>query len=326
MARLTHAVAFASLFPLLAAAALGPGRLDAAPTLTAAQIVEKNVAARGGLQAWRNVQTMVWSGHMESARAAVPGMRFELVQQRPNRTRFEIDARGEHSLRLFDGARGWKVMPTRGGGKPEVRPYEPQELKFAQEAPGIDGPLVDYEAKGNTVSLEGMDDVDGHKAYRLSVQLNTGEARHIWIDAQSFLEIKYDRPSYTRKGQAGTVTVFYRDYKSVDGLKLPSIIETGVGTGEPDRMVIEKFQVNAPLDERLFARPGSLPATPTAQGMNQHAGGSREPRGSRAAGVVAGQSVAGDQAAPATPSGAPARQAVTSAPTAAVPSATPVSQ
>jgi hypothetical protein len=25
-------------------------------------MVEKNVAARGGLQAWRNVQTMVWTG------------------------------------------------------------------------------------------------------------------------------------------------------------------------------------------------------------------------------------------------------------------------
>src|ERR1700676_1944832 len=38
----------------------------APPSLTAQQIVEKHVAARGGLQAWRAVQTMSWSGNLEA--------------------------------------------------------------------------------------------------------------------------------------------------------------------------------------------------------------------------------------------------------------------
>src|ERR1700675_1169624 len=39
----------------------------AAPaSLTAQQIVEKHVAARGGLQAWRAVQTMSWSGKLDA--------------------------------------------------------------------------------------------------------------------------------------------------------------------------------------------------------------------------------------------------------------------
>src|SRR6202158_1948518 len=36
------------------------------PSLTAQQIVEKHVAARGGLQAWRAVQTMSWSGKLDA--------------------------------------------------------------------------------------------------------------------------------------------------------------------------------------------------------------------------------------------------------------------
>ena len=35
---------------------------QSAPKLTAAQIVDKNIAARGGLQAWRSLQTMTWKG------------------------------------------------------------------------------------------------------------------------------------------------------------------------------------------------------------------------------------------------------------------------
>src|ERR1700720_92262 len=38
------------------------------PKLTPAQIVEKNVAARGGAQAWKTVQTMQLSGKMEAGR------------------------------------------------------------------------------------------------------------------------------------------------------------------------------------------------------------------------------------------------------------------
>src|SRR5438105_14830534 len=52
------------------------------PTLSAAQIVEKTVAARGGLQAWRAVETMTLAGKMGAGgnqRAAlyvrIPGMK-----------------------------------------------------------------------------------------------------------------------------------------------------------------------------------------------------------------------------------------------------------
>jgi len=39
---------------------------EAPAQLSAAQIVERNVAARGGLQAWRAVQTMSYSGKMDA--------------------------------------------------------------------------------------------------------------------------------------------------------------------------------------------------------------------------------------------------------------------
>ena len=41
-------------------------------SLTAAQIVEKNVSAKGGLQAWRAVQTMSFSGKMDAGKAEGP--------------------------------------------------------------------------------------------------------------------------------------------------------------------------------------------------------------------------------------------------------------
>src|SRR5579864_2122249 len=100
------------------------------PKLSAQQIVAKNVAARGGLEAWRKVQTMLWMGHIESAHATVPIMQFMLAQQRPNKMRFEINAMGDKTVRVFDGTDGWKLRPSHG--RPEVRPYSSEEVQFAR--------------------------------------------------------------------------------------------------------------------------------------------------------------------------------------------------
>jgi hypothetical protein len=227
-----------------------------AADLSAAQIVKKNVAARGGLEAWRKIQTMVWSGHMQSSHAAIPNMLFVMQQKRPNKTRFDVNALGQKTERIFDGARGWKMRPNSEGGA-DILPYSSEEVTFAQAAQVIDGPLIDYLAKGNTVTLEGRDVVHGRKAYRLAVRLATGENDRVWIDAQNFLDLRYDRPSSSAAG-AATVTVFYGNYKKIDGLQIPSLIETGATPGvTPDKLVIENILLNAPVEDWTFARPGT---------------------------------------------------------------------
>jgi hypothetical protein len=223
--------------------------------LSADQIVEKNVAARGGLDAWRKIQTMVWVGHVEGANAPVQDLPFALLQERPNKTHFEIQVQNRISLRVYDGAHGWKLRPT-GSGKPELQPFTAEELSFAHDGQGIDGPLLDYKTKGVAVALEGTDEVEGHKAYRLNVKLPSGASHHVWIDATTFLDVKYDRESRNSFGLAGKLSVFYRNYKTIDGLQIPLTIESGGDNGKgTEKMVIDKVLLNPPLQDALFAKP-----------------------------------------------------------------------
>src|SRR5580704_11248148 len=253
---LALAVLVAGVTPVVQATSKA-GRAPAIPaSLSAEQIVAKNVAARGGLDAWHNVLTMVWLGHIESTHATVPSMLFMLSQKRPNKMRFEINAMGDKSLRIFDGAQGWRLRPAHG--QPDVQPFSIDEVRFAQGSAGIDGPLIDFAEKGSSVSLAGVDQIEKRKAYHLVVRTGSGETQHVWVDTESFLEIRYDRSAGGVAGSAPrTVSVMYRDYKITDGLQIPSIIETGAGPGStPDRMVIERVAVNPPLDDRTFAEPG----------------------------------------------------------------------
>jgi len=229
--------------------------IGAANELSAAQIVEKNVAARGGLEAWRKIQTMVWVGHIESANAPAPNLPFVLELKRPDKMRFEIKAQNQVGVRIYDGTHGWKLRPARNG-QPELQPYTAEELSFAQNGHGIDGPLIDYQAKGIAVTLDGVDEIEGHKAYRLSVKLPSGNSHHVWVDAQTFLDIKYDRESRNALGMQGSVSVFYRDYRAIEGLQVPFLVESGAATTKlTDKMVIDRILLNPPLEDQIFAKP-----------------------------------------------------------------------
>ena len=223
--------------------------------LTVDEIIAKNAAARGGVDAWRKVRTMIWMGHVESANAPTPNAPFVLALRRPNSTRFEITAMNQRIVRVFDGKEGWKIRPS-SGGAPDVQPYTPAEVRYARDEQVIDGPLLDHAAKGIAVSLDGMDAIEGKDAYRLAVTLPSGAHRHVWVDAASFLDVRYDREAPGLSGAPVKIEVTYRDYREVDGVQVPFAIESGVaGAAKKDRLVLERVSLNPPLDDAMFVKP-----------------------------------------------------------------------
>jgi hypothetical protein len=220
------------------------------------EVVARSVAARGGLDAWRKVETMVWVGHIESAHAPAPSLPFRLEQQRPNKTRLQVEAPGDKSIRVFDGVQGWKLHSV--GGRPQVQPYAPQEAKFAEGGHGIDGPLLDAASRGSGVSLEGLDELEGHKAYHLRLHPAEGQPEDVWVDAETYLEVRHDRLVDGPGGATRRVATTFGDYRTVEGLKVPFLITTGGEKGtSPDKLQIEQVVLNAPLDESTFANPSA---------------------------------------------------------------------
>jgi hypothetical protein len=245
-------------FAGLVSAAAAAGDADVALNLTVDQIVEKNAAARGGLDAWRKVETMIWAGHIETGNPPAPPKAFVLELKRPNKTRFEIKAGQDKTVRVFDGANGWKIQASNSRA-PTLKRYTPSELRSAHEAQGIGGLLIDHQTKGIHVALDGTDQIGGHRSYRLTVTLPSGSTRRVWIDAQTFLELKYERESHTAAGRSGVVSVFYRDYRAIDGLQIPTTIEADAdGDQVAEKMVIDGVTLNPSLSDAHFERPKDL--------------------------------------------------------------------
>ena len=243
--------------------------------LTAEQVVTKNVAARGGLQSWQAVQTLSMSGKMDaggnesSARLAVQGNKlggvqlpkrpkdqaqlpFRMELKRTRKSRLEIDFRGKTAIQVYDGTKGWKLRPFLN--RHEVEPFTADELKAAALQSDLDGPLLDYPAKGTMVALEGTDKVDGNDAYRLKLTFKNGSVQHLWIDAKTFLEAKIEGTPRRLDGKSHPVEVYYRDFRPVSGLMMPFVMETKVqGIKQTEKILVEKATVNPAVEDSRFA-------------------------------------------------------------------------
>ncbi len=248
--------------------------------LTAEQIVARNLEARGGLAAWRKLDATFWKGRLESERLPQHTARFEITEKRPNKQRFEILDPAQKSVRVFDGAHGYKLRAG-ADGRPSLQAFTEAEVRYAREAPGIEGPIVAFALKGNPFQLVGREKLDGEDTYRLAVRLNTGESQTVWVDAKTFLEVRYDRVTYGDNGPKGIISAYYRDFRVVEGLAVPSVIEIGgQGSDKRDRMLIDQIALNPKVPDTAFGRPPGIPQThevvvkPDAPGMT----GARPPR------------------------------------------------
>jgi hypothetical protein len=235
-----------------------------ASDLTAEQIVEKNVAARGGLSAWHAVNSLTLSGEMDAGGTKNVKLPFVWTMQRPHKSRLEIKFQQQTAVQVFDGKQGWKARPFLN--RNEVEPYTASEAKSAAGWQELDGPLVDHAAKGTRVELAGNEAVEGRDSYKLKLTFANGEQRYLWIDAKTFLESKIDGEPRKMDGRMRKVAVFYRDYKTVNGLAIPHTLETAVdGSKQTHKIAIQNVTVNRPLDDAAFGKPQLAMATAPAR-------------------------------------------------------------
>lgn len=257
--------------------------------LTASEVVSRNIAARGGLQAWKSIRTMSWTGKLGAGgnqRAPIPvpepgkkgaalptdprpkdevQLPFVMDMARPRKVRFELQFKGQNAVQIYDGANGWKLRPYLN--RLEVEPFTADELKASSAQNELDGPLVDFAAKGTKIDLEGMEKVEDRDNYKLKLTMKDGRAVHLWIDAQTFLETKIEGQPRRLDGIEHPVEIYYRDYRPVSGLQIPFVLETkvlpvskpasrAVNTPVPvERILIEKVVLNPELEESLFSKP-----------------------------------------------------------------------
>jgi hypothetical protein len=222
---------------------------------TADELVNKNIEAKGGIDKIKAIKTVRMMG-----RAVFPGGFVATAGQenmRPNLLRQTFSLQGMTAVQAYDGTTGWQIQPF--GGKKDPMLMGEDDLRDLLIDADIDGPLVDYQAKGNKVEYLGHDVVDGDDALRLKVTLKDGDIVYYFLDPDTYLEIRKETQEFIR-GSVKENASEMGAYKPVAGVMYPYSISSGP-KNDPSSwqtITIDKIEVNVPLDNADFAVPASL--------------------------------------------------------------------
>jgi zinc protease len=190
-------------------------------------VLESYIKAIGGKSKLEGVNS-----YAMTAEAEMQGMKLDLEMKKTSKDQFMQDVKvmgNSMSKQVVDGEKGYMVMQ---GQRKDLSEEELQKLK-AESSPF---PEMDY--LNGTASLEGIEMVDGQKAYKIKVS----EEKTSFYSMETGLKIQ-DAVTAEAQGQTMSTTFGYGDYKEVSGILFPFQLIQSMGPQKID-FIVKDIKVN----------------------------------------------------------------------------------
>jgi hypothetical protein len=210
-------------------------------------IFDHYLQSLGGKAALERVKTRVMTGTMVTQ----GGMKapLEVYEKAPNKTLTIFRAPHGTNQMGFDGATGWTKTPEQG-----LREEAGEQLDFIKSEAEFYKELK-LKDRYSRLTLFGLAQLDNREAYVIEAAPPRGQSDKLYFDRQSGLLVRQDR--VMERGQEKMLLqVYFEDYRTVDGVKLPFAIRRA----RPNftwTYQFDEIKLNAPLDDGRFNKPAS---------------------------------------------------------------------
>lgn len=218
-----------------------PGLMSARGADSPAKTIDLYRKAIGN-KAAQGVRTTVISGTIKSGGDASAG-RIVIETQSPDRLRIDLDISGVQTSRCYNGKSAWSKQPDglRTLLGPEADSLRLYALILGSRLRG----LSTYRAQMAHGSA-----TPGDAANLIPIDLSLGTARAtLFFDPSTHLLVKARRQTAD-----STETIYYADYRKVDGVLEPFSIKVEGGPAELD-ISVDRVEHNKPLDAGVFRYP-----------------------------------------------------------------------
>jgi hypothetical protein len=210
----------------------------------ASKIVDQYVKAAGGAKSISKIQALEIEGSFTSASHGKSGT-FTFDTKLPNRYYSELVANDKSWIEAYNGKSAWHENAA--GEVATLLGEESSQLEAAGQYYNVR--LLNLKKNKLTLSLVGHAQVRGKDAIEIEVTAASGIKRHVYFDAATHLIAE-------EKALIGGVeeTMFYGDYRTVEGVKLPYRIELQRGA-DTYQIAVTRAAVNGVMEERVFDFP-----------------------------------------------------------------------
>src|SRR5262249_48360564 len=146
------------------------------------------------------------------------------IQKRPGMVRSEITVQGLTQISAYDGHEGWNIRPFQG--RIDAEKASDDDARELAQVSEFDGPLFGWRDKGYKVESLGTEATDGTPANKLRVNRTDGDVQYVFLDPDSYLEIRITTVRKVR-GVEQTTETDLGGYQQVAGVWFPFAIESG---------------------------------------------------------------------------------------------------
>lgn len=208
---------------------------------------------------WEALESIQFEGALHLPQGVV---RFSAFKKKPDYIKIVIlVGNGGRIVMGYDGVDAWQLNTLQLGAVPTAMP-EAEALNFIRDAT-TGGHMLYPLVKGKTITLEGVGDVDGQRAYHLRIQLPDGQQIQSFLDMTTFAEIRQITINNVNGDEEVTT---HSDFRRIDGIRIPFTSTLTIEGEQIHQSRISKAQTNKGVTPWMFARPSSPSLEPSRKG------------------------------------------------------------
>ncbi len=217
---------------------------------TADEIVNRHLEAMGGSTNLRAIQRIKMAGNILGKGEAAP-ITIQAINHKG--MRMDVTVQGLTQTTAITDSTSWMTNPFMGQPNPEPIPHDMAQMLADQL--DLAGGLVDYQAKGNQISLMGKEKMGTTDVYKLKLTRKSGKVEYYYIDANTYL-LARSTTIQRINGEDQASESLLLNYKKVNGYLFAFTIKMqSAGDAGQRTIQFETIEVNPVVDERIFKLP-----------------------------------------------------------------------
>lgn len=220
-----------------------------ASSQTADGIIQKYLQAIGGKEQISKINSLYIEGKMD-----VMGNEGIIRTTTLNGKGYkqEMEFMGSVITNCFNDKEGWSINPMMGGVSPETMPEA--QYNIGKDQIYIGAPFIFYAEKGYKAELLGNEAVGNVNANKMSLTPPEGNPIIYFFDPSSGYLLQTIQ-QIDMQGQMMESIMSFSDYRKVNGITQPFKMMMDIGGQIDMTTVIEKIEVNKPVDAASFIKP-----------------------------------------------------------------------